>query len=108
MPTQIGFPIVDGCFGEHRVGGLEELGLAYINVTRLGEINRFKIIGPIPVRRYLLQIGLRHLVVVLLWIAKLHASAGGLGQRSFQSHDLLGVAGSLPGASLSSVSIFVT
>ena len=83
MPAQIGLPIVDRTCLEDVVGGLEEIGLADVDVARLGQLDLLEIIRPIPVRRERLQLGLRHLVVILLRIAQLDAGARRLARAKF-------------------------
>ena len=93
MPAEIGFPIVQWRALEHVVSSFEEFRLLHIDVARLDQLDVFEIITPFPIRCQLLQIGLRHFVIILLRIAQLDACPGGFGELRFEGKDLLCVIG---------------
>ena len=80
MPAQIRFPIIQRRVLEHLVGGFEKFGLLHVHTGGLEDIDVLEITAPIPIGRQLLKLAHRHLVVVLLRIAQLHACARGLGK----------------------------
>ncbi len=91
VPAQISFPIVDRGVRESCAGDFEEVRLMNVDVARLDKIDFFEVIGPVPIRRERLQVGLRHFVVVFLRIAQFDAGARGLRKRSFQRENLFRV-----------------
>ena len=67
----------------------------YVDFPRLVQFDFLEILNPIPVGHELLQVRLRHLVVILLRIAQLHAGPGRFGEFRFERHDFFGVFGRL-------------
>ena len=89
MPTQISLPVVDRGVRESCIGGFEKIRLMDVDIARLDQIDLLEVIGPLPIRRQRLQIGLCHLVVVFLRIAQFDPGARGFGQLCLERENLL-------------------
>ena len=110
MPAEVSLPIIERDGFENRIGGLEEIGLSDIDVLRARQtLSVLKKSSQSKSGHELLQLGLRHLVIVFLRIAQLDAGARRLGERSLDGHDGLGVLGrGLARFAEEAVSILVT
>ncbi len=87
VPAQIDFPV-----GQRRgcklvVQFLEEIRLADVDLANRRRADRLHVAFPGPVGRQFLEFRQRHFVVVLFRVAKFHARARSLCERSFKRHN---------------------
>ena len=95
MPAQIRLPIFDRDVCHELVGGLEEFGLADVDLGNLRQVDGAEVATPIKVRRQFQKLRFNHRVIVGFRIATLHARQRILGQLRLNTHHGLGFCRSL-------------